>query len=81
MVAYIGRIAAAGSPRALIEQYSTREVVEVLLTDDSDFANGSAGGLPYDAIHLFVTGPDDMSAQIVKQVRMELEEVLQLLRR
>jgi hypothetical protein len=38
------------------------EVVEILLTDDSDFANGSAGAVPYDAIRLFVTAPDDMSA-------------------
>jgi hypothetical protein len=38
------------------------EVVEVLLTDDSDFANGSAGAVPYNAIRLFVTAPDDMSA-------------------
>jgi hypothetical protein len=38
------------------------EVVEVLLADDSDFANGSAGAVPYDAIRLFATAPDDMSA-------------------
>jgi hypothetical protein len=37
------------------------EVVEVLLTDDSDFANGSAGALPYNAIRLYATAPDDMS--------------------
>jgi hypothetical protein len=38
------------------------EVVEILLADDSDFANGSAGAVPYDAIRLFATAPDDMSA-------------------
>jgi hypothetical protein len=38
------------------------ELVEILLTDDSDFANGSAGAVPYDAIRLYATAPDDMSA-------------------
>lgn len=38
------------------------ELVEILLTDDSDFANGSAGALPYNAIRLYATAPDDMSA-------------------
>jgi hypothetical protein len=38
------------------------EVVEILLTDDVDFANGSAGALPYNAIRLYATAPDDMSA-------------------
>lgn len=38
------------------------EVVELLITDDTDFANGSAGALSYDAIRLFATAPDDMSA-------------------
>lgn len=37
------------------------ELVEILLTDDSDFANGSAGAVPFDAIRLFATAPDDMS--------------------
>lgn len=37
------------------------EVVEILLGDDSDFANGSASAVPYDAIRLFATAPDDMS--------------------
>ncbi|RYZ03118.1 MAG: hypothetical protein EOO73_28835 [Myxococcales bacterium] len=37
------------------------ETVEILLTDDSDFANGSAGAVPYDAIRLYATAPDDMS--------------------
>lgn len=38
------------------------EVVDILLTDESDFANGSAGALPYNAIRLYATAPDDMSA-------------------
>jgi Omp85 superfamily domain/WD40-like Beta Propeller Repeat len=38
------------------------EVVDILITDDTDFANGSAGAVPYDAIRLFATAPDDMSA-------------------
>jgi len=37
------------------------EVVDILLTDDTDFANGSAGAVPYNAIRLFATAPDDMS--------------------
>lgn len=37
------------------------EVVEILLSDDSDYANGSAGAVPYDAIRLYATAPDDMS--------------------
>jgi hypothetical protein len=38
------------------------QLVEILLTDESDFANGSATGVPYDAVRLFATAPDDMSA-------------------
>jgi hypothetical protein len=37
------------------------EVVDILLADDSDFANGSAGAVPYNTIRLFATAPDDMS--------------------
>jgi hypothetical protein len=37
------------------------EVVEILLTDFSESANGAAGALPYDAIRLLVTAPEDMS--------------------
>jgi hypothetical protein len=42
--------------------YSTSEVIEVILTDDAEFANGSAGAVPYNTIQLFATAPDDMSA-------------------
>jgi hypothetical protein len=37
------------------------EVVEIALTDESDFANGSATAVPYDAVRLYATAPDDMS--------------------
>lgn len=37
------------------------EPTEILLTDFTESANGSAGALPYNAIHLFVTAPEDMS--------------------
>jgi hypothetical protein len=37
------------------------EITEIELTDQTDSANGSATALPYDAIRLFVTAPDDMS--------------------
>ena len=38
------------------------EVVEILIADDSDFANGWAFAVPYDTVRLFATAPDDMSA-------------------
>src|SRR6185369_14119318 len=49
--------------RTLGKQLDQRpsEVVEILLTDDTDFANGSAGAVPYNAVRLFATAPDDMS--------------------
>lgn len=34
---------------------------EILLSDGSESANGSAGALPYNAIRLLVTAPEDMS--------------------
>jgi Tol biopolymer transport system component len=37
------------------------ERVEIALTDVTDVANGFAGALPYDQIHLFLTAPDDLS--------------------
>lgn len=41
--------------------WSPSEKTELLLTDQTDSANGSATALPYDAIQLNVTAPDDMS--------------------
>jgi hypothetical protein len=40
---------------------SPRERTEIVLVDSTDSANGYAGVLPYSAIHLYVTAPDDMS--------------------
>lgn len=42
--------------------YRPSEVVEIVITDDTDFANGSAGAVPYNTIRLYATAPDDMSA-------------------
>jgi hypothetical protein len=41
--------------------WSPREVLEVVLTDDSDDANGSATAVPYNTLRLYITAPDDMS--------------------
>ena len=37
------------------------ELTEIALTDVNETANGSAGALPYNALHLLVTAPEDMS--------------------
>jgi hypothetical protein len=42
--------------------WSPRVPTDVVLSDDSDSANGLAYGLPYNTIRLFVTAPEDMSA-------------------
>jgi len=34
---------------------------EILLADSTDYANGFANVIPYSAVHLYVTAPDDMS--------------------
>jgi Tol biopolymer transport system component len=41
--------------------WSPRDLTDILLTDQTDGANGSATALPFNAIRLFVTAPDDMS--------------------
>jgi hypothetical protein len=41
--------------------WAPSEKTEVLLSDQTDSANGSATALPYDAVRLNVTAPDDMS--------------------
>jgi hypothetical protein len=41
--------------------WAPSERTEVVITDQTDSANGSATALPYDAITLYVTAPDDMS--------------------
>jgi lipooligosaccharide transport system ATP-binding protein len=66
-----GRIVAEGSPRALIERYSTREVVEVRFAEaDSDDAAGKVSGigerveiLP-DRILLYATDGDAAAEEI-----------------
>jgi Tol biopolymer transport system component len=40
---------------------STDSTTEIVLIDQTDVANGSATALPFDAITLYVTAPDDMS--------------------
>jgi hypothetical protein len=37
------------------------EVTQIVLSDGTDDANGSARGIPYNAIEMFVTAPDDLS--------------------
>lgn len=39
----------------------TRDKTEVVITDSTESANGSATALPYNAIRLLVSAPDDMS--------------------
>jgi hypothetical protein len=41
--------------------WQPNEIVHILLTDNTDSANGSATATPYDAIRMFVSAPDDMS--------------------
>jgi hypothetical protein len=41
--------------------WAPKEATEVIVTDDTDSANGSATTLPYNTIRLFATAPDDMS--------------------
>jgi WD40-like Beta Propeller Repeat len=38
------------------------EVTELVISDNTDSANGSASALPYNTVRLFATAPDDMSA-------------------
>lgn len=41
--------------------WTPKELTHVVVTDDTDFANGSATALPYNTVRLFVTAPDDLS--------------------
>lgn len=41
--------------------WAPKQVTEVVITDDTDSANGSAATLPYNVVRLFATAPDDMS--------------------
>ena len=49
--------------RRLVPQlgWAPKQVTEVIITDDTDSANGSADPLPYNWVRLFATAPDDMS--------------------
>ena len=51
----------AHSQLAEILGYAANNTTHILLTDDSDFANGSATALPFNAIRLFASAPDDIS--------------------
>ncbi|HWS32412.1 MAG TPA: ABC transporter ATP-binding protein [Actinoplanes sp.] len=79
-----GRIVAEGSPRALIEQYSTREVVELRFPDDQAGHAGKLDGigerlevLP-DRVLLYVTDGDAALAEVH---RRELAPAGSLVRR
>jgi Tol biopolymer transport system component len=41
--------------------WAPKEKVEIALFDQTDGANGFTSGIPYNAIRLFVTAPDDLS--------------------
>lgn len=41
--------------------WAPKEVTHIVVTDDTDFANGSATALPFNTVRLFVTAPDDLS--------------------
>ncbi|HET9954070.1 MAG TPA: BamA/TamA family outer membrane protein [Polyangiaceae bacterium] len=42
--------------------WAPSEPTQLVLADDSDFANGYGSGVPYNAIRLHVSAPDDMSS-------------------
>src|SRR4051812_5130715 len=41
--------------------YEPTTATEVIITDDSESANGSATALPFNTVQLYVTSPDDFS--------------------
>ncbi len=41
--------------------WAPTQATEIVVTDDTDSANGSASTLPYNTVRLFATAPDDMS--------------------
>jgi hypothetical protein len=41
--------------------YAPKDITEIQLIDNSESANGSAASLPYNALRLIVTAPEDMS--------------------
>jgi len=42
--------------------WAPKQITEMVITDDTDSANGSASTIPYNLVRLFATAPDDMSA-------------------
>lgn len=54
---------AEGVYQRLVPQlaWAPRQVTELVITDNTDSANGSASTLPYNIVRLFATAPDDMS--------------------
>jgi hypothetical protein len=63
---YVARRAAAVAERAhstltMVLGHAPTQRVQMVITDNSDAANGSATALPYDLIHLFAEAPDDLS--------------------
>jgi hypothetical protein len=51
----------AHGPLSEIIAFEPGDRVEVVLTDESDSANGSATALPFDTIRLYAEAPDDLS--------------------
>jgi hypothetical protein len=41
--------------------WKPREITHIVITDDTDSANGSASTLPYNQVHMYASAPDDMS--------------------
>lgn len=41
--------------------YEPRSMTEIVLTDDTDSANGSATALPFNIVRLYATAPEDLS--------------------
>jgi hypothetical protein len=63
---YLARRVAAIAERAHTTLSSVLDVepaerVQIMVTDDSDAANGSATALPYDTLRLYAEPPDDLS--------------------
>ena len=44
-----------------VMKHSPRFRTEVLLTDDTDYSNGSATAMPFPTVRLYLTAPDDRS--------------------
>ena len=42
-------------------RYTPDSLTHIVLTDDTDFANGSATALPFNTIRLYATAPEDLS--------------------